>query len=190
MNDEYPYQDVALESEAEISAWLEAELTRLTESRCVFRREVRMLCWTHSARAQADTLRIDFVAEIEGRLIGIECKKAPSQQVDLGRYLLQSGQYANGIIGANTHIPQQWTGRPLVAVFLRTKLTGAHEGIRNHAYCAHRLFGPANVGFLTKEKRGLCLRLSGERFWTEWSGYHQGMLNKNARIGSGSFQPS
>jgi len=165
---------VQLETEAEISADLVSELTRLGPERCVFRPEVRMLCWTHATRSKADVLRIDFVAELEGRLIGIEVKKPPEHSSDLGRYLLQSAQYAAGVIAANVaDVPQHWIGKPLVAVFLRTKLTGAHERLRDHAATAPRLFGPANVGFVTKERRGLCLRLCAERFWTEWSGYHK-----------------
>lgn len=178
---------VPLESEAEISAQLEVDLNRLG-GRCTYRKEVRMICWTHAQRSKADVLRIDYVAELEGRLLGIEVKKAPEKSADLGRYLLQAAQYSAGVISANrAEIPQTWIGKPLVAVFLRTKLTGAHERLRDHAACAPRLFGPANVGFVTRERRGLCFRLSAERFWTEWSGYHQGMLNKASRVGNGSF---
>lgn len=150
-----------------------------------------MLCWTHSSRAKPDSLRIDFIIELEGRLLGVEVKRPPEHSSDLGRYLVQSAQYAVGVIGANTaDIPQSWIGRPIEAVFIRTKLTGAHQRLREHAYAAHRLFGPANVGFLTIERRGICLRLCAERFWTEWRGYHQGMLTKVSRVGSGQFTAS
>jgi hypothetical protein len=178
------------QSEAEISAELVADLRRLSD-RCLFRSEVRMLCWTHAMKGKPDPLRIDFVMELEGRILGIEVKRAPTRAAELGQYLLQASQYAVGVIAANgAEVPQKWTGRPLEAVFVRTKFTRADEYMRQHAFAAHRLFGAANVGFLTREARGLCLRLCGERFWTEWTGYHQGMLAKVTRAGSGTFSPS
>lgn len=174
-------------SEADIARDLKHELDRLGD-RCVWRSEVWMLCWTHSTRKQADRLRIDFVVELEGRLIGIETKAPAKQAVELGRHLLQCAQYSAGVIAANrSDVPQRWIGKPLAGVFLRTRLQRNDAFMERHALSAHRLYGPANVGFFTVEERGICLRLSGERFWTEWSGWHQGMLTKTSRIGSGQF---
>ena len=116
-----PAESPAVETEAQISAELVGELTKLGE-RCTFRPEVRMVCWTHSLRAKADILRIDFVAELDGRLLGIEVKKPPEHSRDLGLYMVQSAQYAAGVIGANVaDVPQEWIGRPLEAVFIRTE---------------------------------------------------------------------
>lgn len=142
-------------------------------------------------RAQADRLRIDYVVELDGRLLGVEVKGPPEHMSDLGRDLLQCAQYAAGKIAANrSDIPQSWIGRPLEAVFLKTKTTGAHDMMMQHFRSAHRLYGPANVGFVTKEHHtGLTLLLCGNRFWTERRGYNQGMLVKNVRIGNGSFHP-
>lgn len=178
-------------TEAELSAALKEDLARLG-SRCVWVEEVWMLCWTHSVRAQADRLRIDYVIELDGRLLGIEVKAPPGKMADLGRDLLQCAQYAAGKIAANrADVPQSWIGRPLEAVFLKTKTTGAHDQMMQHFRAAHRLYGPANVGFLTKEHhKGLTFLLCAERFWTERYGYHQGMLVKNNRVGNGSFSIS
>lgn len=191
MDDESePDLDPRPQTEAEISAELVADLRRLGD-RCLFRPEVRMLCWTHAMKSKPDPLRIDFVAELDGRILGIEVKRAPTRASELGQYLLQASQYAVGVIAANpANVPQKWTGRPVEAVFVRTKLTRCDEFMHSHAMAAHRLFGAANVGFVTREARGLCLRLCAERFWTEWSGYHQGMLTKITRVGSGRFIPS
>jgi hypothetical protein len=185
-----PDLDSRAQTEAEISAELVADLHRLGD-RCLFRPEVRMLCWTHARKGNPDPLRIDFIMELDGRILGIEVKRAPARASELGQYLLQASQYAVGVIAANAaSVPQKWTGRPVEAVFVRTKLTRCDDFMKQHAMAAHRLFGPANVGFVTKESRGLCLRLCGERFWTQWSGYHQGMLAKITRVGSGKFGAS
>jgi len=182
---------VTLPTEREISARLDEALDRLG-ARCIWRPEVSMLCWTHSIRAQADRLRIDRVLELEGRLLGIEVKAPPAQQADLGRDLLQCAQYAVGIVAPNrAEVPATWIGRSLEAVFLATALTGCHEGIIDHWRCAHRLFGPANVGFVCRTRDdALSLRLCGERFWCERYGYHQGMLKRTARVGNGRFVPA
>jgi hypothetical protein len=183
-----PAAGVSGPTEAELSADLVSELTRLGE-RCVFHPEVWMLCWTHSLRQQADRLRIDYVAEIDGRLIGIEVKAAAEHAAELGRDLVQCAQYAAGIIAANRpEVPQHWIGKPLAGVFLRTKYNRQNDWMERHTFAAHRLYGPANVGFLVKEKRGLCLRLCGERWWTEWRGWNQGRLTDHAPTGSGKFR--
>lgn len=167
---------------------LEADLDRLGE-RCLWRDQVWMLCWTHTLRGWADRLRIDYVAELDGRLVGIEVKAPAEHAAELGRDLLQCAQYSAGKIGANrAEVPQRWIGQALAGVFLRTKHSRQDDWMRQHTFAAHRLYGPANVGFLVKEERGLCLRLSGERFWTEWSGWNQGRLTTNARVGNGRFR--
>ena len=173
-------------TEAQISTQLKLELDELGD-RCVWRDEVWMVCWTHRIRDQADRLRIDFVAELDGRLIGIEAKAPAEHASDLGRHLLQCAQYAAGLIAANrSEVPQHWIGKPLSAVFLRTKVGRRDEWMEKHTFAARRLYGPANVGFLLREPRGLCLTLSGERWWTQWSGWNQGRLTTHARVGNGS----
>lgn len=175
-------------TEAVISETLKHDLDSLSD-RCIWRSEVWMLCWTHSLREKADRLRIDFVAELDGRLIGIEAKAPAEHAAELGRDLLQCAQYAAGKIAANrAEVPQHWIGRPLAGVFLRTKCSRTDDWMWRHTHSAHRLYGPANVGFLVREPRGLCLRLCGERFWTEWSGWHQGMLKKASRVGNSQFR--
>ena len=181
-------ETAVLATEAEISAQLCADLARLAD-RCIFRPEVWMLCWTHTIRGQPDRLRIDFVAELDGRLIGIEAKAPAQHAAELGRDLLQCAQYAAGKIGANrSEVPNTWIGKSLAGVFLRTRVSRHDEWMEKHAFAAHRLYGPANVGFLVRERRGLCLRLCGERWWTEWSGWNQGRLTTHARVGNGSFR--
>lgn len=176
-------------TEAQISAQLKQDLNRLGD-RCVWRDEVWMICWTHSLREQADRLRIDFVAELDGRLIGIETKAPAEHASDLGRHLVQCSQYAAGKIAANrAEVPQHWIGKGLAAVFLRTKVGRRDEWMEKHTFAARRLYGPANVGFLLRDDpRGLCLTLSGERWWTEWRGWNQGRLTTHARVGNGSFR--
>lgn len=178
-----------IEPEADITAQFEADMARLG-NRVILRPQVRMRCWTHAGRVGADTLQIDFVGELEGRLLGFEMKRAPDRCAVLGGYLAQASQYAAGIIGANAadRVPQAWIGKPLVAVFVRTKMTDANQHLLDHARASHRLFGPLNVGFVVRERRGICLRLCAERFWTEWSGYHGAFENKLSRVGSGVFQ--
>ena len=147
-----------------------------------------MVCWTHSLRAKADILRIDFVAELDGRLLGIEVKKPPEHSRDLGLYMVQSAQYAAGVIGANVaDVPQEWIGRPLEAVFIRTKLTGAHQRLRDHTYAAHRLFGPANVGFVTRERRGCACACAPSGSGPNGAVTIRACYGKVSRIGSGLF---
>lgn len=183
--------DDSRESERDLVARLHAELDRLGQ-RCVWRQEVWMLCHTHAARKGMERLRIDVVADLDGRLIGIEAKAPPQQAVEIGRALLQCAQYAAGIIApANRDgLPRAWIEQPLTAVFLLQNQVRQDDFMARHRDAAHRLFGPANVGFLVRERYGLCLRLSAERFWTERRGYHQGMLTKLSRGGSGTFQAS
>lgn len=174
--------------ERDLVTQLHATLDRLGD-RCVWRAEVWMHCWTHALRGSADRLRIDIVAELDGRLLGFEVKAPAQQAVELGRDLLQCAQYAAGAIAPNrAEVPRRWIGQSLTAVFLRTTANRSDDFMAAHYRCAPRIYGPANVGFAVRESRGLCLRLSGERFWTEWSGYHQGMLTKLARVGAGTYE--
>jgi len=171
-------------NEKELSAELRATLDRLG-SRCVYHTEVGVACWTHGLRKQADRLRIDYALELDGRLLGIEVKAPPDKCADLGRDLLQCAQYAAGYITSNrAEVPQSWIGRPFEAVFLCTRAGDADDMLLDHFRSSHRLFGPSNVGLVMRERRGLCLRLCAARFWTEWSGYHQGMLRKGIRVGN------
>jgi hypothetical protein len=58
-----------------------------------------------------------------------------------------------------------------------------------HAHSAHRLYGPANVGFVFRTKRRLELRLCAERYWCEIHGLNNGSIaNKNHRSGNGDFR--
>ena len=179
-------------TEAELRQKLDAQLDRIAaQGRCKYVREVWMLCWTHSMREQADRLRIDYVVNLEGRLIGIEAKIMAGQPADLGRHLAQCAQYAAGKIAANrADVPQSWIGKPLDAVFLCTN-SKDHRAphIGDHYHASHRLFGPLNVGYVASEPRkGLVLRLAAERFWTEERGYHAGMMNKGVRVGNSTQQ--
>jgi hypothetical protein len=176
-------------TESEIRAELELDLHRLGD-RCIWRAEVWMICWTHSLRDQADRLRIDYVAELDGRLVGIEAKAPAAKCSDLGRDLLQCVQYAAGKIGVNrAEVPNHWIGQPLAGVFLRTKSARQDPRFLEHARASHRLYGPANVGYVTREcYNGLVLRLCSERFGTERRGYHQGMLVKSHRVGNSTVR--
>lgn len=179
-------------SETALKEDLERRLSALGD-RVEWRKEVWLLCWTHSLREQADRLRVDYVIQIDGdaRLLGIEVKAAPDKAADFGRAMLQCVQYSFGAVAPATEdrIPRKWIGRPLSAVFLRTDTKALRAYVGDHARASHRLFGPANVGHLFVVSRGLEMRLCGERFWTEWSGFHQGLLNKSARRGNGSWHP-
>ena len=178
-------------TEAALSAELRETFARLG-ARCVWRSEVWMTCWTHALREKPDRLRIDYVVELDNRLVGVEVKAPAEHAATLGKQLLQCAQYAAGKIAPNrADIPSHWIGKPLDGVFLRTRPAAENnEWLHNHTFAAHRLYGPANVGFLVMERRGLCLVLCGNRFWTEWRGWNQGMLQKAARVGNGSFQPT
>ena len=176
--------------EAAVCAKLEAYLDRMGE-RVVLYRQVRMLCFTHANRVRPANLRIDYVARIDdGPIVGIEVKAAITEAADLGRALFQCSQYAAGVIGSATcdRIAPNLVGQPLAAVLLYTDVKGMTDYVKRHGWAAHRLYGPANVGFLFNVSRGLEMRLCGERYWTEWSGWHQGMISKGYRSGNGTFK--
>ena len=182
------------DTEKDISLDLEERLNALqSAARCEWHKEVRMQCYTHSLRGKPDALRIDYVAKIDGILVGFEVKKTPEKAADLGRYLLQCAQYAHGTIGASTsdRINVEWIGQAMLAVFLVTSNHLAGDYVLTHGRAAHRLFGPANVGFFNRDCRHAdCfdLRLCGGRIWSKEGGWHRGMVNKSARVGNGSFQ--
>lgn len=176
-------------TEAEVKLALESDLDRMAD-RCVWRSEVWMLCWTHSLRTAPDRLRIDYVVELDQRLIGIEAKAPATHASDIGRDMLQCAQYSAGKIGVNrAEIPNRWIGQPLAGVFLRTKVERRDEYMLKHYEASHRLYGPANVGYVAKERhKGVVLWMCGNRFWSERYGYNQGMLTKLHRVGNSSVR--
>lgn len=199
-----PVPTTPVPDEAEISAFLRQQLERLAEAgRCEWRAEVRILAWTHIKRGQPDTLRLDYVACLDGGpLVGFEVKRRPATAADLGRALYQSAQYASGqVAGQAFSVPQDWVGRPLKAVFLAVDRRGITDHLAKHLEAAERLFGPANVGFCTfapKDRPGglnsyyrtpeLRLTLSAERWWSERNSYRADAMAKTNRTGNGSFR--
>ncbi len=155
--------------------------------RCVFGQEVRVLSWGHIGKG-VQTIRADFVVSLDDApLVAIECKGRLEQPVELGRALSQCDDYARARVGANdaAKTPPAWIGRPIWASALAFDLPGSRETVQAHAAMAHRIVGPRNVGFLEREERGLCLRLGGERWWTEWNGWRADAFARGTRIGSG-----
>lgn len=148
-----------------------------------------MLCFTHAAKNLPQTLRIDYIAELDGLLIGIEVKAPPDKAVELGRDLFQCAQYAQGIIAPHVNTPQEWVGKALWGVFFASDGRYCREYVRQHGTYAQRLYGPANVGFLNRRCRHAdCFELfmSGERAWSKEWGWHRGMIKKASRTGNGS----
>ncbi len=187
-------EDIPQIPESEVCAYIEGELSRLGD-RVVWYKQVGMTCWTHSLKASSNRLRIDYVAAIDGGdPLGIEVKANLPHPADLGRALLQCAQYAHGVIAAATsdRIMPQWVGRPLKAVFLWADNDLMPSRVVDHKMMAHRLFGPANVGFASADDDGLKLDLCAERFWSEDRGYHGGAIvtGKVFRSGNGSFNPA
>ena len=189
-------------TEKGFSAELERRLNLLVAAgRCEWSKEIRMVCFTHAARAAGEVLRIDYVAMIDGILVGFEVKRAPDRPAEIGQFCYQASQYACGVIGANASHKgvDKWTGKPLFAVFVVTRSwdrSGWNRPTINtlqyldaHLEAAHRLWGPANVGFLTWECRypeAFELHLCADRVWSfEW-GWHRGMVEKGSRSGNGS----
>ena len=178
--------------ETGVAALLEAEFARLGP-RFTWYPQVDMLCWTHSLKGSADRLRIDYVAQIDnGAIIGIEAKAAPQHPRDFGRALFPCSQYAHGYIAPATvdRVPPGWIGKPLTAVFLWSKWNEMPPHLASHGQAAHRLYGPANVGFMFRTTRRLEMRLCGERFWCELYGFHKGQIveGKVHRSGNGTFR--
>lgn len=173
--------------EARIVARLVARFTALRDAgRCAFAQEVRVLSWGHIALG-AKTIRPDFIVSMdESPLIAVEVKGAMEQPAELGRALGQCDDYARARMGANdvSKVPQSWIGRPIWAAALAFHFEGSSDGVRAHADMAHRIVGPRNVGFLAREARGLCLRLGGERYWSEWNGWRTDAFSRGVRVGS------
>lgn len=186
--------DVSAAPEADVSAALREHLDRLTsEGRCIYRPEVWLGVWTHALRGQMDRLRIDYVMSLDGGpLIGIEVKRRPDSEADLGRHMRQCSQYAAGIIAvqAADRIVPAWLGQPLMAVFLRVDQRGMDEAVQQSAKAAVRLFGPSNVGFAYVTKRnGVNLNIGGDRWWCERYGYRANAMDRTVRIGNGNWKP-
>ena len=174
--------------EACIVQRLAKRFQRLTaEGRCLFAQEVRVLSWGHIGKG-VQTVRADFGVSLDDSpLLAIECKGRLEQPVELGRALSQCDDYARAKVGANdaARVPISWIDRPIWGAALAFDLPGSRETVQAHATMAHRIVGPRNVGFLEREDRGLCLRLGGERWWTEWSGWRADAFARGTRLGSG-----
>lgn len=180
-------------SEAEFCSRFEKHLIRMQrEGRCEWRKEVRLLIWRHAADNVRKSVRIDYVASFDGGpLVGIEAKRAPRKARDIGHYLKQCADYSNAIIAGHVDTPQQWVGKPLLAVFLAVEIGGVADYIAEHYRTAHRLFGAFNVGFVRRHGRaGIQLTLSDEtNFWCEGWGYRTGVTGKVHRAGHTTFRP-
>jgi hypothetical protein len=179
--------------ERELCMRFERHLNRLQQAgRCEWRPQVRMLHWPHGKDDTRRTIHIDYVARLDGgQLIGFEAKVAPAKAADLGRYLKQSHDYANSIIGGHANIPQGWAGKCLKAVFLVIEIDGCRDWIGEHFRAATRLMAAFRVGFVRRRHDGLQLYLCDEEnWWCEAWGYRADAetRNSNARIGSQSFK--
>jgi hypothetical protein len=173
--------------EDRIVARLEQRFGALRDAgRCVFAREVRVLTWGHIA-AGSKTVRADFVISLDDSpMLAVEVKGRFDQPVDLGKALSQCDDYARAQIGANdmARVPHAWVGRPIWGAVLAFDVAGSREAVQAHTLSAHRIMGPRNVGFLEREDRGLCIRLGGERYWSEWNGWRADAFARGVRIGS------
>lgn len=155
--------------------------------RCTFAQEVRVLSWGHIGKG-VQTIRADFVVSLDDApLLAVECKGRMEQPVELGKALSQCDDYARARVGANdaSRTPPAWIGLPIWAAALAFDAPGSRDTVQAHAAMAHRIVGPRNVGFLEREQRGLCFRLGGERWWSEWSGWRADAFARGTRIGSG-----
>lgn len=174
--------------EQQIVERLGARFAALHEAgRCMFAQEVRVQTWGHIAKG-AKMIRADFIVSLDDApLCAVEVKGQLEQPVELGRALSQCDDYARATIGVNdvTKVPRLWFGKPVWAAFLAYDRPGSRLTVQDHDVRAQRIYGPRNVGFLEREERGLCLRLGGERWWTEWYGWRADAFSRNTRIGSG-----
>lgn len=178
--------------ERDVCASLDVEFARMS-GLLTSHKEVKLLCWTHTTRGHADRLRIDYVVQIkDGPLVGLEVKAGLDQPADLGRALFQCAQYAHGVIAPNlvSVIPPTLVGKPLMAVFLYVDFRASAKSVKDHALSAHRLYGPANVGFFGRKDGRFQMRLSGDRFWCERDGINKGRIatHKTNRVGNGNVQ--
>jgi hypothetical protein len=176
--------------EHELCRRFEAHLARLADAgRAEWRKEVRMLHWRHAGDASRRIIRIDYVAALDGGpLIGIEAKMRPQKPRDWGRYIQQSADYATSIIGANSHIPQEWTGKPLHAVFLAIEIGTFADYMREYHKEAARIASAFRVGFVRRfVTTGMQLTLSDDdRWWCETYGYRSDYLRRNTNIRCGN----
>jgi hypothetical protein len=173
--------------EDRITERLQGHFLRLgAAGRCLWAREVRVLTWGHISHG-AKIVRADLVVSIDdGPLCAIEVKGRFEQPVDLGKALSQCDDYARATVGANdaAKVPPAWIGRPIWGAFLACDLDSSRDTVQQHAQMAHRIVGPRRVGFIAREDRGLCLRLGGERYWSEWNGWRADAFARGVRIGS------
>lgn len=176
--------------EAAIVARLTERFAALRHSgRCGFAKEVWLLTWGHIA-AGAQRVRSDFVVSLDDApLLAVEVKGIMEQPADLGRALSQCDDYARAQVAMNdaAKLPVGWIGRPIWGAALAFDLPRSRETVQQHADAAQRIIGPRKVGFLAREDRGLCLRIGGERWWSEWNGWRADAFARGSRIGSGKI---
>lgn len=176
--------------ERELCTRFERHLVRLAEAgRCEWRKEVRMLYWRHAADSGRRISRIDYVARLDGGpLLGVEAKLAPRQPRDWGRYIKQCADYAVGVIAANSHIPQEWTGQPLHSVFLATEVATQQDYTRRYHAESVRIASPFRVGFVRRHGLfGIQLTLSDDdRWWCETNGYRVDWEKRNTNVRGGN----
>lgn len=184
--------DQIIPTEQALSLDLEIRLGMLAEiDRCEWHGQVGMLCWIRASRSAPEPLRIDYIAKIDGLLVGFEVKAPPQKASELGKDLVQCMQYVHGIIAPSktNRIPAEWIGQSLLAVFLVSDARYCPPYVQKHGEHAHRLFGPANVGLFNRNCRHpecFELFLSGDRVWSKEWGWHRGILNRSHRVGNGS----
>lgn len=173
--------------EDQIKARLEARFTALAaEDRCTYAREVWLLTWGHIAKG-AKRVRADFVVCLDGGpLLAVECKGTIARMVDLGDALRQAGDYSRAQVApqlVGPGIPP--VGAPIRWAALAFNYGSMSEPVQRHEEAAHRLFGPANVGFLRVDKwQGLKFVLGADRYWSEAHGWRENAMARTTRVGS------
>jgi hypothetical protein len=178
--------------ERELCSRIETHLRRLEAARrCTWRKEVQMLHWSHGGDDSRRVIRIDYALELDGVLIGIEAKLAPTKSADLGRHLKQCTDYSHAVFRGHAKIPREWVGKTPWAVFLAVEIGTENDWIAQHWNAARRLMGPFRVGFVANHAyRGLCLTLCDDNiFWSERDGFRGNAQewNKKIRAGNGAF---
>lgn len=158
------------------------------EDRCAFADEVWLLTWGHIAKG-AKRVRADFVVSLDGGpLLAVECKGAIGRAAELGDALRQTGDYARAQVAPQVirvGLPQSWIGAPIRWAALAFKYDATREWVEQHEKAAHRLFGPANVGFMRVDKwQGLKFVLGGDRYWSERESWRENAMMRTTRVGS------
>lgn len=170
-----------------VKARLEARFSALAlEDRCAFAREVWLLTWGHIAKG-AKRVRADFVVSLDGGpLLAVECKGTITHMVELGDAMRQAGDYARAQVApqlVGPGIPP--VGAPIRWAALAFNYASMSEPVSRHEEAAHRLFGPANVGFLRMDRwQGLKFVLGSNRYWSEAHGWRADALTRTTRVGS------